>query len=159
LADQQTIALLTVQASTEQTVRALVRARGMQAYVPQYLVNLPRTGMTAKALFPGYVFVWVLDQWRTLLNLMHVRDFLRCGKEITPVNPAVVDELRKREGPTGYIKINSTFLVGQTVALRKQSTLTGVYAGMSNEYKARVLFTLLGVETEVQLHEAELQPA
>ena len=157
-ADLRTIALLTVQTGTEQQVRTLVRSRGLEAYVPQYLVNLKRSGMTAKALFPGYVFVWVLDQWRMLVQLMHVHDFLRCGKEIAHVDPKIVKGLRKREGPTGYITIDPSFLPGQRVIMR-HTNLAGVYAGMSSAHKARVLFTLLGAETEVELHESELLPA
>jgi transcription antitermination factor NusG len=154
-----TIALLTVQTGSELAVRHQVADYGVKAYVPQYLVNMRRSGMTAKALFPGYVFVWVIDQWHMLLRLMHVHDFLRCGKEITSVDPKIVRELKKREGPTGYIRVDSRFFIGQSVAPREQPNLAGVYLGLSDMYKARVLFALLGREVEVAFFEHDLVPA
>jgi transcription antitermination factor NusG len=154
-----TIALLAVQTGSELTVREQTLAHGIKAYVPQYLVNMRHSGMTAKALFPGYVFIWVIDQWRMLLRLMHVYDFLRCGKEIAFVSPKIIKELKKREGPTGYIRIDNKFFIGQAVALRKQPNLAGVYLGLNNEYKARVLFSMLGRELEIAVFEQELLPA
>jgi transcription antitermination factor NusG len=151
-----TIALLAVRTGSELTVRAQAKVHGLQTYVPQYLVNQRHAGMVAKALFPGYVFVWVQDQWRLLLRMLHVHDFLRCGEEIIHVDPKIVKDLRKREGPTGYVRINSKFFIGQHVALQRAPNLAGTYMGLTDTYKARVLFTLLGRSAEVDLYEHDL---
>jgi transcription antitermination factor NusG len=158
---QSAIALLRVKTGAELLVSNQIRARGVQIYLPQYLVNLRRAGMVARALFPGYVFVWVVDQWRMLLQLIHVYDFLRTtDKEITYVDPCVVKKLQARQGPTGYIRIDAaTFLVGQPVKLRHGPDLAGTYLGLSDDYKARVLFTMLGHDLHVELFESDLVSA
>jgi transcription antitermination factor NusG len=121
-------------------------------------VNLKRAGMTAKALFPGYMFVWMADEWRQLIRLIHVKGFVRRGGAIVEVPPRVVAELRAREGPTGYVRLDGRFLVGQHVRVAA-SGLAGVYAGLSADHKARVLFAMLGREVEMAVHDDELTVA
>jgi len=157
---QQIVALLRVKTGCEFAVQQMMKTLDVPSYCPKYLLNLPRSGMTAKPLFPAYVFVWVVDQWRMLLRCKHVYDFLRCGRGIAAVRPDVVAELRKREGPTGYIRINGKFFIGQYVTLRQAgSNLAAVYDGMTNDHKARVLLTMLGKEVSVTCHETELLAA
>ena len=70
----------------------------------------------------------------------------------------VVAELRAREGPTGYVRLDGRFFIGQQVRVAA-SGLGGVYAGLSADYKARVLFTMLGRDVEMAVHEGELTVA
>jgi len=154
-----TLAVLAVKAGFEVFVQQQIRALGMCAYVPQYLVNLRKKGMTARALFPGYIFVWVKDQWRELRTLLHVYDFLRAGDDVIKVPHKVVDGLRKREGPTGYVRINNSFFVGQQVKVKRGPDLAGQYLGLDAKHKLRVLFRLLGAEMEVSYYEKDLVAA
>ena len=108
--------LLAVQTNSEFAVHDQVRRFGIQAYLPKYLVNLRRSGMVAKSLFPGYLFVWIVDEYRQLIELIRVKGFVRRGKAIVEVPPYVVAALRAREGPT------STFaLTGSLSASRSGS--------------------------------------
>jgi hypothetical protein len=109
--------------------------------------------MRAKALFPGYMFAWVTDQWRDILYLINVHGFLRRGRTIIEVRPAVIDALRARDGPTGYIRIDGRFFIRQHVRARHGGgDLAGIYVGLSPQYKLRVLFTMLGREHRPHAH-------
>lgn len=129
----------------------------MVAYFPRYLVNLRNTGMVARAVFPGYVFVWAYPQWwHVLRSLIGVRDFVRKDAgQVETVSPDVVEAIKAREGPTGYVRIDP-FFVGQGVKLKRNEDFSGVYLGMSNRHKARVLFALLGKDVETEVFESEL---
>lgn len=150
------IVLVACKTGAEITVQAQIKALGMRTYCPRYLVNLRHGGMVARSLFPSYLFVWVINQWEILRNLIGVRDFVRRNNWIESVDPRVVEELRLREGPTGYVRVDSSFLVGQTVKPKHQDDWAGVYLGMSNKHKARVLFSLLGSGFELEYFERDL---
>ena len=152
------IAILACKAGREFHVRDQVRAFGVQCYLPKYLVNLRREGMVARPLFSCYMFVWMTDEWRQLIQLIHVKGFVRRGKAIVEVPPRVVDELRAREGPTGYVRLDGRFFLGQQVKVAA-SGLAGLYAGLSADHKARVLFSMLGRDVEMSVHEDELTVA
>ena len=153
----QNIVLLACRTGTEGNVQAQLRARCMSAYHPRYLVNLRHGGMVARSLFPGYLFAWVAPAaWSVVRNLIGVRDFVRRGGVVEVVNPTVVERLRQREGPTGYIRIDSTFVPGQAVKVKHRNEWAGVYLGLSNHHKARVLFSMLGANVELELYESDL---
>jgi transcription antitermination factor NusG len=152
------IAILACKAGREFHVRDQVRAFGVQCYLPKYLVNLRREGMVARSLFGCYMFVWMTDEWRQLIQLIHVKGFVRRGKDIIEVPPRVIAELRAREGPTGYVRLDGRFFIGQQVRVTA-SGLAGVYAGLSADYKARVLFAMLGRDVEMAVHDDELTVA
>jgi transcription antitermination factor NusG len=159
MAGNRVIALIACKTGYEFQVRDQCRRSfALEVYCPRYLVNLRRTGMTAKALFPGYMFVWMTDEWRQLIQLIHVKGFVRRGKAIIEVPPRVVNELRAREGPTGYVRLDGRFFIGQQVRVAA-SGLAGVYAGLSADHKARVLFTMLGRDVEMSVHQDELTVA
>ena len=151
------IAILACKAGREFHVRDQVRAFGVQCYLPKYLVNLRREGMVARPLFGCYMFVWMTDEWRQLIQLIHVKGFVRRGRAIVGVPPRVVAELRAREGPTGYVRIDR-FFIGQQVRVTA-SGLVGAYDGLSDAHKARVLFTMLGQDVEMSVYEDELTVA
>jgi hypothetical protein len=104
------------------------------------------------------MFVWMTDEWRQLIRLIHVKGFVRRGKDIIEVPRRVVSDLRAREGPTGYIRLDGRFFIGQRVRVAAGG-LAGVYAGLSADHKARVLFSMLGRDVEMSVHEDELTVA
>ena len=153
---ESVIVLIACKTGAEKAVEDQIKARGMKTYCPRYLVNLRHGGMVARSLFPSYLFVWMTDQYEIVRSLIGVRDFVRRNNWIESVDPRVVDELREREGPTGYVRVDSSFFIGQTVKLKHKEDWAGVYLGMSNKYKARVLFSLLGTGLELELYERDL---
>ena len=153
------IVLVACRTGTEGNVQAQLRARCMSAYHPRYLVNLRHGGMVARSLFPGYLFAWVnASAWSMVRSLVGVRDFVRRGGQVELVHPTVIDRLRQREGPTGYVRIDGTFLPGQAVKVKNRNDWSGIYLGMSNTHKARVLFAMLGAGLELELFESDLIP-
>lgn len=150
------IVLVACRTGSEKTVELQIRARGMATYCPRYLVNLRHGGLVAKELFPSYLFAWVTNQWEYIRNLIGVRDFIRHSGFIYSVDPRIVDGIRQREGPTGYIRIDSSLLVGQVVKLKDKENWAGIYLGLSDNYKCRVLFNLLGANVELELYERDL---
>src|SRR5262245_11010657 len=154
----QEIVLLAVRTGSEVAVRDQVKARMMRTYLPRYLVNLRHGGMVARCLFPGYLFVWASSvAWPALRSLVGVRDFVRSRSgNVELVQPTVIEALRCREGPTGYVRLDGRFLVGSSVTLKDRTEWSGVYLGMSNRHKARVLWSMLGASVEMQMFESDL---
>lgn len=149
--------LLQVRTGAEQYVATQLKARNVRAYYPRFLVNVRQGGLVAKALFPGYLFAWAkASAWPVIRTLPGVRDFVRRGGQVELVSPKVVYAIRAREGPTGYVRIDSTFVAGSQVIVKDRAEWAGVYLGMSQTHKARVLFTMLGAGVELELFESQL---
>jgi transcription antitermination factor NusG len=154
--DRREIVLLAVRTGSEDTIRQRIKALGLDAYVPKYLVNLRRGGLTARVLFPGYMFVWIENQWDAVRNLIGVYGFVQFGDRIIRIPPRVIRELRARETKTGYVRLDSSFIPGQMVKVIDGPLVPGIYLGMSDRLKLRVLFSLLGAETELEFFERDL---
>jgi transcription antitermination factor NusG len=153
------IALLAVRTGSEASVRDQLKARAVSSYLPRYLVNIRNRGLTARPLFPGYLFAWANpSSWPVIRVLPGVRDLVRRGShgEVEPVPPRVIEDLRAREGPTGYVRIDPTFVVGQVVTIRNRNDWSGVYLGTSNAHKARVLMRMLGAPVTLECFESDL---
>jgi len=153
------ILLLATRTGSEAIVQEQLKARAMATYLPRYLVNIRHRGLTARCLFPGYCFVWAYrSAWPTIRSLIGVRDFVRHRSNGNPevVPASVVNELKARQGPTGYIRIDPRFVVGQSVIVKDRADWSVKYLGMSNEHKARVLMKMLGCDVEMQIFENEL---
>lgn len=135
-------------------VRELHR-QGVKAYAPAEL-DYRAGGPVAVMLFPCYVFCWIYDEWRRVMNTRGVTGMIRFGDTPARVRPQVIKELRKCEGPTGYIR---TTLFEK---LQKVRFAQGGHAATVIRYESvaakrvRLLLTMLGQEIELVAHEQDL---
>jgi transcription antitermination factor NusG len=150
-----TLHLITVKTASERQVVRRLREVGVQAYSPRFL-EFGSGGNTEHPLFPGYVFVWVVDQWAAIRATPGVREFVLAGGAPARVEQSIVDELRERETPYGYVRLYPKFEIGVPVRV---GDVIGVYAGMAGRQRAQVLLTLLGRDVELSVPERDLVAA
>jgi len=137
---------------------------GFCTYLPR--IRVRTHGRTRNvALFPGYVFVqigefsyrvrWTIGVIRILPTAVGENDDLTTEPAIVP--DKVIDDLRKQEGPDGFIKLpkmSSTHLKrGQRVKLLRGpfEGFGALYEGQSGAERQRVLIELLGRFSTVEL--------
>jgi transcription antitermination factor NusG len=103
------------------------------------------------------VFVWVeLGQWSVVRGISGVRDFLRVAGQPVRVDKSIVDELRSRESPTGYVRLRPRPVSGQRVRLADDSGVSGICVGDAPAQRLRVLLSVLGREVEMEFRERDL---
>ena len=154
---QKPIVLLMVRSGAENSIREQIKRHHVRSYYPRYLESTKTRGMVARPLFPGYLFVWASNAfWNVVDTIDGAFGCVRFGGEQSAaiVNPNVIKELRTWEGPTGYIRLNPKVRVGSRVTLR--NGVTGVYAGMNERHRVRILFSLLGKVIEREFYPKDL---
>jgi len=118
-----------------------------------------------KPLFPGYMFVQVVAQWRTLLSTFGVSQVIMIGNNPVSVPDSVIDGLRESE-KSGLIKLfkrSGNYMElnqGQSVGIGVSTFAghIGLYDGMKGEARAYVLLDLLGRKTRVDVSYTGLNP-
>lgn len=151
----QDIVLVTTRSRCEGSVVRRARDAGIQAYSPRFL---DFSDMSEHVLFPGYVFVWVSTEWRKVLGLVGVVDFVRCGETPSVVKPDIVTKLRSRENKHGFVILDRLFQAGDKVRV-EGGTALGICQGYAPHARVRVLFQILGHGVEMCMPERELVAA
>jgi transcription antitermination factor NusG len=98
-------------------------------------------------MFPRYLFVWIEDQWRSLLGTSGVAAvLLDCGKP-APLPANFVDGLKAKENKNGCVYLpRYRYRKGQTVQITGGvfSGLFGMYQGSCSHDREVVLLNVLG---------------
>lgn len=134
-------------------IDSLKRA-GFEVYCPRLKVKkLGRT--TTPPLFPSYLFVKFFQQWWAARWAMGVIRVCMCGECPSRLDENIMQEIQKRQGPDGYIKLKATPTLkhGERVRIvggRFDGQLA-VFAGMTSRQRQRVLLAILGREAPVEL--------
>jgi transcription antitermination factor NusG len=144
---------------TNLTGRAVwhVERQGFQTYLP--LCRLSRRSLRTVPLFPGYLFVSIVDQWRCLLGTYGVINLIRSGESPARVGEHEIDLMRRQENSQGVIVLPLTrFQPGERVRVTRGPLVDrfGIYAGMSARDRIRVLFQMFEREVSVELRERDL---
>jgi transcription antitermination factor NusG len=150
--------LIGCKTQTERSVVRKLREISVQAYAPRYTELGPR-GWVEHQLFPSYVFVWVIDQYRAIRAIPGVYDFiLSCG-ELAVLDESIVKKLRARENGYGYVRLHDSFEIGQSVRYGDDGPI-GLCLGPDSKSRIRVLFDhILGRQVEMSIPERELVAA
>lgn len=152
------IYVLTTRTSREQDVVRELRRIGVKSYAPAELDYRP-SGPVAVMLFPCYVFCWIYDEWRKVLSTKGVTGMISFGDTPAKVRPQVIKDLRRCEGPTGYIR---TTLFDK---LQKVRFVEGGHVATVVSYESvvakrvRLLLTILGKPIEMVVPEQALVAA
>jgi transcription antitermination factor NusG len=140
-----------------------LRAEGVRSYLPRFL-EFPAKGGAPEAfvLFPRYLFVWADQKWSEIRATRGVVDFVRMCGEPARVRQSVVDKLIASHDQWGYVRFGPQFADGDRVRIEAKGVMNGqvgVCRGMSERQRVKVLFTMLGRETEVVMREQDLVAA
>ena len=115
-----------------------------------------RQQLVEQPLFPCYLFVQVIDRWRTLQSTYGIADL------IGQVRDSIIDDLKKRE-QNGFIQLPKArqFEVGDQVMIKK-----GSFAGqlalvdrMPSKDRQKILLALLANKISCLVDESDLEAA
>ena len=131
-----------------------LRLSGFVTYLPRFLEPVIRRGRREEVhrpLFPGYLFVLVVEQWWSIQRSPGVANLLLNGGRPARVPDGVIDELRRRERSDGLIRLPEPpkprgLRRGDQVRIT-QGPFTdkiAVYSGMSGAQRVAVLLALFG---------------
>jgi len=127
-----------------------------------------RQGAALDPLFPGYLFIRMAgveenpQSWNAVQWTPGVRLILGTDGVPVPLPGDVVENIQERVGEHGFIRLGIPFRPGSRVRFRS-GPLTGLealFAGaMSRSERVRVLMTLLGRQTDLEVDARDLEDA
>jgi transcription antitermination factor NusG len=128
----------------ERVAGEFLKAAGYAIYLPRILVKKREV-----PLFPGYLFVGIIDQWWGVRWSVAVVRLLMNGEGVPAVVPkGVVEGIQRREGSDGLVKLPKVRGMerGDQVRIVRGSFEghIGLYEGMSGEARVCVLLELMG---------------
>lgn len=147
--------------SSENIAKHHLERQDYKVYLPKFIF---RNGKETKikVLFPRYIFVFIELKWYSILGTRGVTKLLM--KESTPaiVPDKIIENLMKREDSKGFISLDepSKFKPGEKIRIANNSLFgyVGIYQGMKDRERARVLIEILGQSVPVDLQECDLEP-
>jgi transcription antitermination factor NusG len=132
---------------------------GFEVFAPKTRLRF-KSQSRIVALFPGYVFVRIVDRWRAVAKTAGVRGLVMSGEQPARCPDPEIEKIRAamRNGLVQLPKIPQRpkpkpFKLGQNIRIVSGS-FTGfdaVYAGMSTRDRQLVLLTMFGRPTRVEL--------
>lgn len=139
--------------------RANLWERGFAVYLPVYRKrrsHARKVDWVSAPLFPRYLFVeadLAADGRRAIASAPGVAEFVAFGDRPAEVPPAVIAELKAREGSDGHIDVRPHFTPGERVVVSHGALLSqaGLFECMDDERRVVVLLTLLGRQVRVRL--------
>ena len=132
---------------------------GFEVYCPRLREQRRLNGRKvaiATALFPTYLFVWVVSGWWNARWAAGVRRLIMDGEQPARVPGGVIDEIRARENADGFIELlprQRGLRVGDRVRVVSGPFVgqLALFAGMRPHERVLILLALLGGEQRVEL--------
>jgi transcriptional antiterminator RfaH len=138
----------------------LVR-QGFDVYLPRYLKrrrHARKVETIAAPLFPRYLFVAVdmaAQRWRSIHSTIGVARFVSSGDEPTAVPEGIVEGLKSREDPNGFVKLDCRprLHLGDQIRVLEGAfaDCLGLFEGFSERERVTILLDLLGRKVRVVL--------
>jgi transcription antitermination factor NusG len=144
---------------TDQTRRAVwhIERQHFETYLP--MCRASRRSLRTVPLFPGYIFVCIVDQWHCLLGTVGVIDVIRSGDVPARVREDEIERIKANETRDGVIILLLVrFQPGERVRMLRGplADRVGIYAGMSARDRIKVMFTLFEREVSIELRESDV---
>jgi len=139
---------------------------GLKSYLPICLLKMSASGRSINrklALFPGYVFFKIEEQWREIFQLKNVNGLLMCGDKPSPIKDEIIYEIKNREDKDGFIVVDAPpqrkyFRKGQKVRVNKGAffSFEGRFERIIGLELAKVRLEIFGRSTFVTMRAEEL---
>ena len=135
-----------------------------EIYLPKVLIRNGARDRVAP-LFPGYVFVAIIDQWWPVRWTTGVLKLLMVNDRPAEVSEVLMRDIRKREGKDGLVRLPKPrprgLLPGDPVKVTRGSFADrfGVYQGQSGAQRSKILLNWLGREVRVEIATADVARA
>ena len=150
------------QVNAENKAVAHLARQGFATYLPRYLKrrrHARRIEMVAAPLFPRYLFVEIdmaVQRWRSIYSTVGVSRLVCNCDRPTPVADDVIGSLRRLEDTSGLIQLlhRPNFRSGDKVRILEGTfyDCLGIYDGMTDHERVRILLDLLGRKVRILLH-------
>jgi len=135
---------------------AHLQQRGFETYLPRVRTRRKQID----PLFPGYIFIHVIERWYVVNSTPGIIRVLLCCDRPAILRDEIIRELRGRQDRRGFIPLPKTVpRIGQRVRITRGTFLdhVGIYDGQSAHDRERVLLALLGRMVTVELPTSALQ--
>jgi transcriptional antiterminator RfaH len=143
----------------EMKAQAHLERQGFGVYLPRYLKrrrHARRVETVPAPLFPRYMFVSfdvAVQRWRAIRSTIGISSLVGQNDSPTGVPDAVVEALRCREDPSGFVKLERRprFAPGDKVQIIEGvfEACLGLFEGMADNERVAVLLELLGRKVRV----------
>jgi transcriptional antiterminator RfaH len=132
-----------------------------ETYLPRIKINRGRKSRVVP-LFPSYLFVRVLDQWRAVESTIGVTRMIVSGGAPARMRDEELNKIRAREvnGIVRLPKPPKRFEQGDRLAIVKGSFRghACLFEGMSTHDRVAVLMDLLGRKVKLELATSDVAP-
>jgi transcription antitermination factor NusG len=149
-------AVATTRTRSELVAAENLKAQGFTYYLPMFVNHVTQR---PQVLFPGYIFVLVVDRWRALRSTIGVVSLLMSedGARPAELRAHEMAGLRARENSDGYLVLEP-FCRGQPVVVGKgaMKDKVGLFDGMTVRDRCRVLMNMIGQSTRVEVSVRDL---
>jgi len=144
--------------------------QGFDAYCPRYLKtrrHARQVRSVAAPFFPRYLFVnldLASQRWRSVNGTFGVSGLVGPRDHPSSVPEAIIAALRAREDENGYIAVThpaERWKAGDPVRITGNNAFhgcSGLFEGLNDDERVRVLLDLLGRKVRVTLDIAALEP-
>jgi transcriptional antiterminator RfaH len=146
------------QPNSEERAAAHLQNQDYQTYLPRYLKRrrFGRSSNHAAPLFPRYVFVGMdigRQRWRSVNGTVGVSYLICRGDRPICIPEEILSALAAREDDSGLVRLlpARSFRAGQRVRVTEGlfADQLGLYEGMTDGDRARILLDLLGRKVRV----------
>ena len=145
----------------ERQAQAHLDRQGFRTYLPRYLKrrrHARTTDHVPAPLFPRYLFVEMdpgTQRWRAINSTVGVTRLLSFGAQPTAVPKGIIEAIRKREDPEGYVHMagGSGFGAGQSVRILEGPLADheGLFQCTDDNQRVIVLLDILGRAVKVRV--------
>ncbi len=135
--------------------------QGFDVYMPRYRRrrrHARRVDMVPSAFFPRYMFVAIdlaSQRWRSIQSTIGVSRLVCNGDRPAAVAERIVTQLKSREDVEGFITLDPKPLFAPGDKVRVQDGVfeecLGLFEGMTDNERVRILLDLLGRKVRVLL--------
>ena len=148
-------------ANFERIAETNLKRQNFEVYLPLCMVEGTRGGRlvaSARPLFPGYIFIYVVDTWRTILGTYGVSCVIKDGEEPSKLRSSIVEAIRARGDDAGYVALEPRISIGSKVWATKgiMEYYCGVVEAMGPGDRVTVLFRMLGAERPMKFSIGDL---
>lgn len=150
-------AVCQTESQREQVAAEFLKQASYEVYLPKILVKRNREA----PLFPGYLFVRIIEQWWVVRWSVGVVRLLMSDNLPAQVPEKVVNGIRRREGSDGLVKLPKArgLMRGDAVRIVRGSFSghLGLYEGMDGSARVCVLLEMMGARVPVTLGRGDIE--
>jgi len=145
----------------EKTAADNLKREGFEVYAPRIKL-IERGRLRILPLFPGYIFVQIVEFWSPIVTTVGVVRLLRQGEQPAKLKESFVTALQRNERD-GFVKLPKPpkrLNVGDSVRVLR-GTFAGhvaIYDGMTAKERELVLLEFMGRKVSLELPPADIEP-